>query len=794
MPDHRLYFFDTAGFARSGGTAEDIFPDSDTTVGLSSGQTIRWSRVPTRQILNLTDSNDALLDDDGGTTQQVEASSIVLGEQGGAGGALNVQWHYTLQDAAGNQVQVYGVHWDGAADNPAAASNTQGVVLSAPLTPDTTYTIVGTPTANAASVAYADLLSPPPLDGIIQGTGARDAITASSTPDPQGDQIDHNDAVLGNAGSNDDIVQGLGGNDVIWSEAGDDTVFGGESNDNINSGDGNDLVYGHGDTLGGDPAEPGNDTIRSGSGDDTVYAGAGQDYVHGGPGQDLIHGQDGDDNLRGGHGNDTMYGGEGNDLMLGLTHDDLLYGEGGNDTLQGNSGNDTIFGGDGDDSITGDYGEDSIEGGDGADTINAGASDDIVRGGAGDDSITGAVGDDTLFGDDGNDVIEGAGGHDQIVGGAGSDTLRGDDATDTVAGNDTLSGGDDDDAIYGDIGDDSLSGDGGNDMLQADQGSDTMVGGEGFDTFSVADAGSHGIADFNTATGQNFDDGDQSNNDFIDLSGYYSALNLIAVNQEREANGQEPYPHPLAWLRADQADGVLNDPDDLDLVIANASAAVAAEDLTFDNTNVMCFAADTLIETDQGPRRIATLRAGDRVVTRDNGLQAIRWIGQRHLPAAALQAQPNLRPVRIAAGALGNGLPLRDLVVSPQHRILLRSRIAQRMFDTSEVLVAAKQLCEIKGIDQIQPGGNGVTYVHILFTRHEIVIAEGAETESLYTGKQALASVSAAARAEIFAIFPELRSRNEDGETTVPARLLISGSQGRQLAHRHAKNRRQLLS
>lgn len=99
----------------------------------------------------------------------------------------------------------------------------------------------------------------------------------------------------------------------------------------------------------------------------------------------------------------------------------------------------------------------------------------------------------------------------------------------------------------------------------------------------------------------------------------------------------------------------------------------------------------------------------------DNGYQPVRWIGARQLTAAELADGPHLRPIRIRAGALGAGYPETDLTVSPQHRILLRSKVAQRMFGTSEVLVAAKQLLAVTGVD-ICNDAQGVEYWHFLMT------------------------------------------------------------------------------
>ncbi|WP_233253536.1 Hint domain-containing protein [Paracoccus binzhouensis] len=202
----------------------------------------------------------------------------------------------------------------------------------------------------------------------------------------------------------------------------------------------------------------------------------------------------------------------------------------------------------------------------------------------------------------------------------------------------------------------------------------------------------------------------------------------------------------------------------------------------------VCFRHGTLILTERGPVPVEDLRAGDMVVTRDHGPQPLRWIGSKHVDSALLQAFETLRPVRIRAGALGAGLPGRDLYVSQQHRILVSSKIAERVCGAPEVLVAAKHLTGVEGIELVDDC-EALTYYHLLFDRHEIVCSEGAQTESLFTGPEALKSVSPAARAEILALFPELLSGSAAHE---PARRLGNGREGRQLARRHSANRREL--
>ncbi len=201
-----------------------------------------------------------------------------------------------------------------------------------------------------------------------------------------------------------------------------------------------------------------------------------------------------------------------------------------------------------------------------------------------------------------------------------------------------------------------------------------------------------------------------------------------------------------------------------------------------------CFTRGTLIATLEGPRLVEELMVGDLVLTRDNGAQPIRWIGETRVGRHRLDLQPNLRPICIAAGALGHGLPASDLTVSPQHRVLVKSTIARRFFGAEEVLVPAKHLLELPGVEVLQP--ESVDYIHLLFDRHEIVNSNGAWTESLFVGPQALRGMSGAARREIFALFPELCGTYQP----LASRLLLDDSKGRALASRHLKSRRELVA
>lgn len=195
--------------------------------------------------------------------------------------------------------------------------------------------------------------------------------------------------------------------------------------------------------------------------------------------------------------------------------------------------------------------------------------------------------------------------------------------------------------------------------------------------------------------------------------------------------------------------------------------------------NFPCFTRGTHIETIKGYVAVEDLEVGDLIRTADNGYKPISWIGSQKLSALALHVRPNLKPVRIAAGALGAGLPARDLVVSPQHRILVNSKIVRDFLGTEEALIAAIHLIGLPSIEVISDCNN-VEYFHIMFDLHEIIYAEELPTESLYLGVQAVKMLPADCREEIFSLFPNLIPGQVE-----PARLFVTGKQARLLATKH---------
>ncbi|MTH76282.1 Hint domain-containing protein [Paracoccus aestuariivivens] len=140
---------------------------------------------------------------------------------------------------------------------------------------------------------------------------------------------------------------------------------------------------------------------------------------------------------------------------------------------------------------------------------------------------------------------------------------------------------------------------------------------------------------------------------------------------------------------------------------------------SYDNLFV-CFAAHTLIRTKRGDLPVHMLRQGDLLQTLDNGCQPIVWIGH-----SIVHVTDKTAPVVFEQGVLGNEA---RLSVSPQHRVLVRSETG------GPSLVAAKAMLGMPGVSQAN--ARLAHYYHVLLERHELLLSEGASTESFNPGFQ----------------------------------------------------------
>ncbi|MDB6453348.1 Hint domain-containing protein [Falsirhodobacter sp. 20TX0035] len=610
----------------------------------------------------------------------------------------------------------------------------------------------------------------------------------------QGDVVTGVEVVLGSA--QDDALTGTGAAETLVGGAGGDTLIGAGGADSLSGGDGDDVASG-------------------GAGADLVQGDAGRDTLDGGEGRDTVSGGDDADVLQGGGGDDSLSGGAGDDVLRG----DAEAGTGTSGTFSwAQQGIGTNVNGGFTQTTAGmsiDFGYSSPTqtptatitntpqfAGTGALT-NSGLQ--LTSTGAGPEvatltftsdteGVSDAVGNVafrindidadpstyvdrvrvTAYDSDGNAVPVTLipGGNDTLSGstvtaGPGSDdpnqaagtlavTIPGPVARIEVAydsaagtgqrylyltdvsfdtqpvtpGNDTLDGGDGDDTLSGEAGTDVLLGGAGNDRITV-SGTDTASGGVGDDRFVLE--GPEGAA--SVSGGEGFD--------VLDFG--------TSIPVSLEGAGSEV------------VDGVTSF---YGTAVFGNGATLHYEGIE----QIICFTPGAMIRTLGGLRTIETLKAGDLVVTRDHGLQPIRWIGE-----TTVSGRGTFAPIRLRKGAVPDLTA--DLVVSPQHRLLVEGYRAELLFGEREVLASAKHMVDDRHVTVEET--DRVTYIHMLFDGHEVVYANGAATESYHPGSYGLGTICPTARAELLALFPDLATL--PGSYGKTARRVLKGFETRAL-------------
>ena len=615
---------------------------------------------------------------------------------------------------------------------------------------ETGFGNVGEVFASGFTVAYGSQHD----DGLFAGSQQGDSLFGQGG----------NDGIFGNDG--DDTIEGGDGNDLVSGEAGVDVLFGNDGNDTLHGGqylfedpifgaadseaatldggDGDDVAilnrgdatYALGFTAGAsvsfDSIEASNFeafAVRSGSGNDTLTGGAGNDSFDGGTGSDVLDGADGtdllvidrsdatgplaftggpsvsfdgteatnfevfkvttgsgDDSLRGGDGNDTLDGGLGHDSFEGGAGDDVFDGGDPIDTAAGGENPPIIHESD---LVTYENSADAISFSltDGSGLVAAGAdgTDELIN----IEEVIGSAQDDTMEMSWGTETIDilmaGGAGHDSInLVGDSAATLDGGDGNDTISGgfgNDTILGGEGDDSILGGGGDDSIVATPGNDTVEGNAGADSILTGEGDDLVVWR------IGDGNDT----IDLGDGQ--DTLDLEGWGGAWTISVAGSTATFTG----------------DGSVGDAE---LTVLNYDPA----------DSVVCFAEGTRIMTARGEVPVEQLRAGDMALAPGEGapFKPVRWVGHRRIDIARHRTPAAAAPVLVRAGALGAGVPHRDLRVSPEHAFLLDGH-----------LVPARLLVNGAGIVQ-ETWHRQVTYWHVELERHGVLVAEGALAESYF--------------------------------------------------------------
>lgn len=194
-------------------------------------------------------------------------------------------------------------------------------------------------------------------------------------------------------------------------------------------------------------------------------------------------------------------------------------------------------------------------------------------------------------------------------------------------------------------------------------------------------------------------------------------------------------------------------PADTDLWVIHLMTEAANPEASA--AGVICFTPGTRIAVPGGVRAIEDIVPGDLVRTKDNGAQQVLWTGRRRLSGERLAVMPHLRPIRIRAGAIGGGRPEGDLIVSPGHRMLIAGSASAALYCAPEVLIAARDLVDGHGV-VVERAPPDVTYIHLMTERHEVIWANGMETESFHPANAAIDLIEPSERAALFALRPEV--------------------------------------
>ncbi len=714
-----------------------------------------------------TNGNTTLEDDSAGNPETATATVTVGGNTSAAGTNVDAEVVWTLRDTiTGQEFQV--VRFD--VEGGAAAGDY--LLSEVPLIVGRVYETIAydslPSTASGDPVfTYEDFFD----NQAVDGTANDDTIDLNYV-DPEGQQIDNGDGT------------GVGGQD--------DTVFAGAGNDTVEAGAGNDIVYGEG-------------------GDDSLFGQAGDDILFG----DTTDQQPTTEFL-----DWTDQGGAGTNVEGGFTQntgtmnvsvsweddgnadpDGALISTGTQFTtatdpfdsnsallLQGASGQPagpsavsttTISFAAVDDTVTSDevqnvrFRINDIDSDGWIDTVTVTARD------ADNNLVTVDI---TPFGDDtvsGNTVTAGGTADTtaqsagsvlfQIAGPVSEITIQyGNDATafqiitvsdihfETIPA--VPAGGDD--ILDGGLGADTMFGEGGDDTLIVSN-ADTADGGSGDDFFQVTDLG-EANNDINIVGGE----GGETSGDTLNLGGLIS---------QEEYNTQ--LADILATSPADNAGGFSGT-----FTLTDGTTVNFSEIENFE----ICYATGTMIETPDGPRAVETLGAGDIVSTADGGAQEVLWASHRE--RALDDYADDEKPVLIKAGALGDGLPQQDLIVSPQHRILVGEADQLTDYFNTPALVPAKALVALPGIRHMR-GKKEVVWHHFALRGHEVVLANGCCSESLLLGAMVLRGMTEAELEEVTAIYGSLLSETVT-LNGAPARPLMRVGEARRIIARSIGGKR----
>ena len=501
--------------------------------------------------------------------------------------------------------------------------------------------------------------------------------------------------------SYDDLLVGDSNPNTLLGGAGNDTFEGYGGDDSLDGGDGIDVAsYAH--------AENGVSVALGSNGLTEIEA------LIGSSKDDVLTGDANNNTLEGGAGKDQLNGGGGTDfasyahatsgVTASLATASGSKGDAAGDTyyfiegLIGSSSADQLIGDDADNILQGGKGDDTLEGGAGADELNGGDGIDFASYAAATERVVADLADTSQNrGDaegDSYDFIEG------LIGSAQGDLLYGDD------GANKLLGGDGDDELWGRKGDDTLQGGAGNDTLRGEAGNKTLVGGADDDTIAIEQGDNTVI----------WRDGDGNDQIYLNASGANLKLDLQGWEGGPVLDGATSGNWTMAVTRSNIDDiksvtFTRNDGND------GNGGSVVVRDWYLGTNSVICILPGTRITTPDGHRPIETLTPGD-IVTTPDGPRPVRWVGRSRYSMVFLRGKPMCLPVRIHAGALGQGLPARDLWVSPWHALLI-----------GQTLVRAFDLINGQNVTQDYQG-QIASFYNVELDSPDIIFAEGTPVET----------------------------------------------------------------
>ncbi|MCT8162204.1 Hint domain-containing protein [Pseudoruegeria sp. SHC-113] len=171
---------------------------------------------------------------------------------------------------------------------------------------------------------------------------------------------------------------------------------------------------------------------------------------------------------------------------------------------------------------------------------------------------------------------------------------------------------------------------------------------------------------------------------------------------------------------ADNPDiGFIFSPEDADTSFDHLDKTIDVSEINQGDFTV-CFAEGTMIATPAGERVVETLEIGDRILTADGREIGVKWIGQQTV-SKQFTPETRFRPVRIRAGALGDGVPNADLTVTPDHALMIDG-----------FAINASALVNGTSIDWVPMGqlADRVTYFHIETDTHDVVLANNTPAET----------------------------------------------------------------